>query len=195
MSSGAVIEMGDLTVTTGKVGTTSHGGENTISLPVHPAVESGTRGSMTLPVRVDFPPRSLEPIPPEEARQRIADLRRHLTACLHDLETAEHAYADQAEGRIERPSGISPTTIRMAAACLSEMLKLEWAQPHREYCPDLCKLLDCPQQPILRHAVCEAIEVLESTKWRFKSKALKDLRENLLVLLKNSDRSLPDQET
>ncbi len=83
---------------------------------------------------------------------------------------------------------VSTITIRILAACLSELLKLEHPQDHREYCPDLCQLLDCPRQPILRQAVGHTIEVLQQTRGKFKSKELAELRGSLETLLENSER-------
>lgn len=121
------------------------------------------------------------------ARQ-IADVRHHLENCAETLKRYEAAALSGAERLVDKPLGVSPVTIRTLAACLSELLKLEWSQAHREYCPDLCKMLDCPQQPVLRHALCHSIEVLERTKNRFKSRELKALRERLQVFLANSDQ-------
>ncbi len=125
----------------------------------------------------------------EAAIRRIADVRCHLEICAKTLRELEQANMACGEGRQQVTTiGVSPITIRTLAACLSELLKLEWRQPGHGYCPDLCKLLDCPQQPVLRHVVCHAIEVLENTKHRFKSKELKVLREDLQELLVNSDQ-------
>lgn len=121
---------------------------------------------------------------PGAIAQRIADVRRHLTICEEALHECEAAIAEGEAG--PELVGVSPITIRTLAGCLSELLKLEWTQPHRGCCQDLCKLLDCPQTPVLRQAVVHTIEVLEATKFRFKSKELKRLREDLEKLLGNS---------
>jgi hypothetical protein len=149
----------------------------------------GTPSSELRPVRIDIPPQPAQ-LPPGLVTQQIADVRRHLERCVENLKGLEAANTLPASGgSAETMTGVSPVTIRTVAACLSELLKLEWTQPHREYCPDLCKLLDCPQRPVLRHAVCHTIEVLEKTKWRFKSKELKALREGLQAFLVNSGHS------
>ena len=124
--------------------------------------------------------------PPEMAIQRIADVRHHMEMCTETLRKLEVAGMDAVASGRQVAIGVSPVTIRTIAACLSELLKLEWAQPHCDSHHDLCKLLDCPQQPVLREAVHHAIDVLETTKFRFKSKELKRLRESLETLLGNS---------
>jgi hypothetical protein len=144
------------------------------SLPVHSLRERISRVDSVLGTEAEF--------------QRIVDVRRHLEMCLQALQELDPA--NLAGGEVGQPAttiGVSPITIRTLASCLSELLKLEWRQPGHEYCPDLCKLLDCPQQPVLRQAVCHTIEVLEKTKHRFKSRELKVLREDLQELLVNSN--------
>jgi hypothetical protein len=126
---------------------------------------------------------------PEASIHRIADVRCHLETCAQTLRELEAA----SENGQRLVVGVSPITIRMLAACLAELLKLEWTQPHRDSCHDLCKLLDCPQQPVLRNAIQHAIEILETTKCRFKSKELKRLREDLETLLGNSQDFSPSQ--
>ncbi len=140
-------------------------------------------------VRIDVvAPHGASPSP-EASIHRIADVRCHLETCAQTLRELEAA----SENGQRLVVGVSPITIRMLAACLSELLKLEWTQPHRDSCHDLCKLLDCPQQPVLRNAIQHAIEVLETTKCRFKSKELKRLREDLEALLGNSLDFSPNQ--
>jgi hypothetical protein len=105
------------------------------------------------------------------------------------VEQIEREYAS-GDGRPDgEPVAVSTITIRVLAACLSELLKLERPQDHREYCPDLCQLLDCPQQPVLRWAVGYTIEVLQQTRGKFKSKELAELRVSLERLLRNSAES------
>ena len=120
------------------------------------------------------------------AIQRIADVRHHMEMCTETLKKLEVSGMEAVENGRQLAIGVSPVTIRTIAACLSELLKLEWTQPHRDSCHDLCKLLDCPQQPVLREAIHHTIEVLEATKFRFESKELKRLRESLEALLGNS---------
>ncbi len=120
--------------------------------------------------------------------RRIADVRRHLAICAETLKRYEAAAVAGAEQAADEPLGVSPVAVRTLAACLSELLKIEWRLDSREHCPDLCKMLDCPQRPVLRDALCHSIGVLEGTKNRFKSKELKALRERLQAFLTNSDQ-------
>jgi hypothetical protein len=118
--------------------------------------------------------------------QVLRDVRKTLERCITDMEQIERGYAS-AERRSESDSVfVSVITIRMLAAGLSELLKLERPQDHREYLPDLCQLLDCPRQPVLRQAVAHAIQVLQQTRGKFKSKELAELRVSLETLLENS---------
>ena len=146
-------------------------------------------------VRVDTKPRGLELPHPEVIIQRIGDVRCHLEMCTETLRNLEATSMDALANDRPIAVGVSPVTIRTIAACLSELLKLEWVQPHRNSCHDLCKLLDCPQQPVLREAIHHTVEVLETTKLRFKSKELKRLRESLEALLGNSIDFSPSQNT
>lgn len=130
---------------------------------------------------------------PAAAFQQIADVRYHLDMCVQSLKELEVTDKTAHKGGQQAAIGVSPITIRTLAACLSELLKLEREQPHRDSCHDLCKLLDCPQQPVLRTAIEHSIEVLEATKYRFKSKELKRLREDLETLLGNSRNFSPSQ--
>jgi hypothetical protein len=139
-------------------------------------------------------PQSGRSLAPEVLLHRIADVRQHLEICAQNLKSLEAATEACSTTDFEELIGVSPVTIRTVAACLSELLKLEWTQPHRDSCLDLCKLLDCPQQPVLRQAIVHTIEILETTKSRFKSKELKCLREDLEILLGNSKDYSPSRE-
>ena len=147
------------------------------------------------PVRYDTPSPAPSAHSQDSAIRRITDVRYHLELCAQTLLKLEEQGKDALHAGEPVTVGVSPVTIRTVAACLSELLKLEWTQPHRDSCHDLCKLLDCPQQPVLREAILHTIEVLETTKFRFKSKELKRLRESLEILLGNSRDYLPAQES
>ena len=118
----------------------------------------------------------------------LQDVRRHLERCAVDVEQVEQECVSAEYPSHESPVVVSTITIRLLAACLSELLKLERPQSHRDCCPDLCQLLDCPQQPILRRALGHTIEVLQRTRGKFKSKELAELRVSLEALLENSGR-------
>lgn len=55
---------------------------------------------------------------------------------------------------------------------------------HREVATDVCRVLDCPRHLAYREAVAGAVEVLEKTKFAFRSKELGLLRRKLEDLLK-----------
>ena len=119
----------------------------------------------------------------------VRDVRKQLERCVADLEHVERKCVPAQTPLDGESVAVSMVTIRMLAACLSELLKLERPQDHREYCPDLCRLLDCPQQLVLRRAVEHAILVLQQTRSKFKSKDLAGLRVSLEILLENSKNS------
>ena len=98
----------------------------------------------------------------------------------------------------EKDEPISIGTIRTLAACLSELLELYARSDVHGHAQNLCELLDCPQRPVHRQAIVDAIEVLKKTKDTFKSKALAELRTKLENLLGpglasavDTDRVLP----
>jgi len=124
-----------------------------------------------------------------ETLRVVRDVHKQLERCAKDVGQVERE-CDSAENQSDRhPVAVSTITIRLLAACLSELLKLEHPQEHREYCPDLCQLLDCPRQPVLRQAVGHTIRVLRQTRGKFKSKELAELRVSLETLLENSEKS------
>ncbi len=124
-----------------------------------------------------------------ETLRIVHDVHKQLERCARDVGQVERECASAENQSDRRPAAVSTITIRLLAACLSELLKLEHPQGHREYCPDLCQLLDCPQQPVLRQAVGHTIQVLQQTRGKFKSKELAGLRVALETLLENSEKS------
>jgi len=83
----------------------------------------------------------------------------------------------------DRENLMSIGTIRTLASCLSELLTLFARLGPASKSANLCDLLDCPQRPVHREAIVNAIEVLKRTKGTFKSKALAELRTGLEDLL------------
>ncbi len=106
--------------------------------------------------------------------------RGRLQSCLADLESAHFKSVPRVS---EKDEPISIGTIRTLAACLSELLELYARSDVDGHAQNLCELLDCPQRPVHRQAIVDAIEVLKKTKDTFKSKALAELRTKLENLL------------
>jgi DNA-binding NtrC family response regulator len=108
-------------------------------------------------------------------RRRLAAVCERLHSVATDLET------ERSKPLLPAPEtdDIALGTIRTLASCLSDLLILrgEMAADHGRN--NLCELLDCPQRPIHRKAILNAIEVLERTKDNFKSKQLAELRTKL----------------
>lgn len=73
--------------------------------------------------------------------------------------------------------------LQALAGCVSAILRMDYAAGGSASRRTLCDLLDCPQRPILKEAIEEAIEVLEQTKTKFKSTRLRDLRTKLVGIL------------
>jgi DNA-binding response OmpR family regulator len=113
-------------------------------------------------------------------RQALSAVRERLQTCLAELETMQARPIVRTAGRDEM---VSIGTIRTLAACLSELLRVGARSSADRGSHNLCELLDCPQQPVHRQAIVNAIEVLKKTKDTFKSKALAELRTKLEDLL------------
>jgi DNA-binding NtrC family response regulator len=103
-------------------------------------------------------------------RRAMAAIRDRLQTCMKDLEQVEQQFNRAGMMDAMIPAG----TIQTLAACLSELLRLSGRSGPEQQ--SLCRLLDCPQQPVHRQAIAETIEVLKKTKDSFKSKALAELR-------------------
>ncbi|MEN6495462.1 MAG: response regulator [Thermoguttaceae bacterium] len=118
----------------------------------------------------------------------VCRVLHHLEDCVHDL---EKVHRGQLSSRVTPSSAtvaIPKLTLRLLASCLSELLSLEATVTSRSGGCGLCQLLDCPQRPVHRDAICDTIEVLERTKGQFKSREIGQLRIRLESLLKNPSR-------
>ena len=144
------------------------------------SVELPVAAYMTKPLDFDELLGHIQAALKSSQRQRtLAAVIERLKTCLADLETmrSKPRYSIEETGKI--PVG----TVHTLAACLSELLDVsaEAAPDRTPHC--LCELLDCPQQPVHRHAILKAIEVLKETKSTFKSKPLARLRGELEHLM------------
>jgi DNA-binding response OmpR family regulator len=119
-----------------------------------------------------------------QTRRALSAVRERLQTCVADLETAESRLLSRTDRDVEI---VSIGTIRTLAACLSELLGSGARSGKDRRWPNLCELLDCPQQPEHRRAIVEAIDVLKKTKETFKSKTLAELRTKLEDLVGPSD--------
>ncbi len=115
-----------------------------------------------------------------QLRRTMMAVAERLQLVLKDIEATPQRATGRTDGGTEP---LSRVTIRTLAACLSQLLDLaarsgaDWASQN------LCELIDCPQLPIHRRAILEAIEALKKTKDTFKSKALAQLRANLEAVM------------
>lgn len=124
-----------------------------------------------------------------QSYRTLSQVREHLQKCVEDLLSVEQQGRTPGNETPDSAGLVSIVTIRTLASCLSELLRASVAQCPNGDSPDLCKLLDCPQQPLLRVAIREAIGVLRKTKSTFKSKELAELRAKLEHVLGNSETS------
>lgn len=114
-----------------------------------------------------------------EIYHALSSVQEHLNNCIRDLETVKQASPSSNGGPRTAFAAISTVTIQSLAACLSQLLNLQAMAGSLATCPDLCQLLSCPRQPVMRNALRQTIRVLERTKGKFKSNELRDLRESL----------------
>lgn len=106
------------------------------------------------------------------ARRRLAAVVERLRSVVTDLE------AEKSKPLLPtfKTDDMALATIRTLGSCLSDLL-VTWSKPAADHgLSNLCDLLDCPQRPAHRQAILNAIEVLERTKYNFKSKQLAELR-------------------
>ncbi len=122
-----------------------------------------------------------------QSYRTISRVRQHLQKCVEDLLSVEQQGRTLGNGTPDSAGLVSIVTIRTLASCLSELLRANAAQCPNGNSLDLCRLLDCPQQPLHRVAIRETIGVLKKTKNTFKSKELADLRAKLERVLGNSE--------
>lgn len=141
------------------------------------SIELSVVAYLTKPVNFDELLRHIKSsVTHPQTRQAIATVRERLQTCLAELEAMQSRPIVLAAGDNEP---VSIGVIRTLAACLSELLRLGARSGVDWGAHNLCELLDCPQQPVHRQAIVDAVEVLKKTKDAFKSKALADLRTKL----------------
>ena len=145
------------------------------------SVELSVTAYLTKPLKTEQLLKHIRPaIGHSRNRRTVTAIRGRLQSCLVDLTSAQSTPILPAGGKDEL---VSSGTIRTLAACLSELLELHSRSGVDGGAVDLCRLLDCPQQPVCRQAITETITVLKKTKETFKSKELAELRTKLQVLL------------
>lgn len=111
----------------------------------------------------------------------VCRVLRHLENCVHDLnDVREGGLASRIESRRDTEA-VPLVTLRLLAACLSELLTLEDGLNPGKDMSCLCDLLDCPQRGVHRDMMRDTVLVLERTKGMFKSRELGRLRHHLAV--------------
>jgi len=113
----------------------------------------------------------------------VCRVLHHLEDCVGDLEKVQRGHLSSRVTPSSATVAIPKLTLRLLASCLSELLSLEATMTPGADCGSLCQLLDCPQRPIHRDAICDTIEVLERTKSLCKSRERGQLRSRLDTLL------------
>jgi CheY-like chemotaxis protein len=155
--------------------------------PALAAIELGVDGYLLKPLQEHDLRRRVRVL--LERSQRLSRQRQiaHLLRdCARSLETESAPSRPPSDVVQAAASSIPAMTLRILAACLSELLILRAAAEPEARGAVLCDLLDCPQRPAHRGAILETIEVLQRTKGTFKSKELATLRVRLERLLGKS---------
>ena len=107
-------------------------------------------------------------------RRKAKSISDRLEACANELQSL----AVRPPARHSEIQEVDRSLLRGLALCLSELLALSEASTPSSDGNNtvLCDLLDCPHKPNVRALIDDVVETLQSTKSKFKSKALADLR-------------------
>lgn len=116
----------------------------------------------------------------------MCEVHELLETCLKKVERLRHQRLPAEKTGEGTPADAPRITARILGYCAFQLLSLQAEANSREIALTLCDQLQCPQWPVYRDALREAVEVLRETKNRFKSKELADLRDALEALLKKS---------
>ena len=169
--------------------TSSHGGLPVIVLTGYPSVRSAMTcidlpcaGYLTKPV--EFPAlldKTRAAIQRYRAWQAMRRSEERLQAWRNEME--ELATSSPTGGGVDTFLSL---TLRNVMGSLTDLKQVGEALTTGETKVHTCQLINCPRGGQLYRAVEETVEVLESTKGSFKSKALGDLRRKLELLLQHA---------
>ncbi len=118
-------------------------------------------------------------------RSRIVGrVQSRLELCLRELQQAELGEGPESRVPRGRTEGVSIPTLRMLADSLSDVMRLRQTLAPLQDRADVCQLLDCPRRSVQAKALWEAVDVLQQTRSKFKSRELGQLRNRLESVLK-----------
>jgi CheY-like chemotaxis protein len=169
--------------------TSSNGGLPVIVLTGYPSIRSAMTcidlpcaGYLTKPVEF---PALLERAKTAIQRYRAWQAMRRSEERLQEWRGEMEALATSAPAGGGVDSFLS-LTLRNVMGSLTDLKQVGEALATGETRNHTCQLINCPRGGQLYKAVEETVEVLESTKGSFKSKALGDLRRKLELLLQHA---------
>jgi len=120
-----------------------------------------------------------------EPARRLSRVVEHLKGCVEDLEACLNAACTvQSAG-----AGLSQVTVRTLGVCVGELYRLGQGSWPAGECSPICELVDCSRARQISAALSDAVDVLQETKHRFKSKELAGLRDRLDRLRKSLTNS------
>lgn len=169
--------------------TSSHGGLPVIVLTGYPSIRSAMTcidlpcaAYLTKPVEF---PALLDKVKMAIQRYRAWQAMRRSEERLAEWrsEMAELATSTPVGGGVD---SFLSLTLRNVMGSLTDLKSVGEALATGEPTSHTCQLINCPRGGQLYRAVEETVEVLESTKGSFKSKALGDLRRKLELLLQHA---------
>jgi FixJ family two-component response regulator len=162
-----------------------------VVLTAQPSVETAT-AAVELPVVAYL----AKPIAYEQLRSHVeramersttarmaARLQRQLRYCADELGPLSTKQGMATAGSAPGGAGVPRTVLHTLAGCLWELVSLAGDSGD----VGLCELLQCPSRRTQRRSIYRAIELLQETKRRFKSKELAEVRRLLEDLLCQDD--------
>ncbi|NLS97808.1 MAG: response regulator [Planctomycetaceae bacterium] len=142
---------------------------------------------MTKPLPYEGLRRRLETILADSQPWRtLARVREQLRQCVEELDRLQQGGdPGTVRQRNARPR-VPLVTLRALGGCVAELVAMEAAADPGRSMARTCELLECPRLPYQRNVLRGAVQLLNETKRRFKSKELAEVRGMLETLLKES---------
>lgn len=116
----------------------------------------------------------------------FARVREQLRQCVEELDRLQQGCGPAAVRQLNASPRIPLVTLRALAGCVAELVAMEAAADPGRSMARTCQLLECPRLPYQRNVLRGAVQLLNETKRRFKSKELAEVRGMLETLLKES---------
>ena len=119
----------------------------------------------------------------------LTRVKNTLRQCLEELDQIPPRQQNHLGENGARGDRVPHTTLRALAGCVAELVELEVQADPAANISRTCELLACPRLPRQRNVLRKAVQLLNETKRRFKSKELAQVRGMLDDLLKDSESS------